>query len=196
MWHIDGILLELMVVFTRILSMRSAPSMSDDSENSNSEPDRWFGLFTDSIGEFDEFMPLSGEIPPVGSLCTTATIVAFVLAGLRFTVPVLSLEKSRSKLLPGEQLLAIDNFDKELFLSGTAGPKLRLLLLPVAKRVVQTVPALLVVVEVEPLPNSSYSFSALITVSSLEKADVECKGVAGASSSLRVFNPLSMWKEV
>lgn len=114
-----------------------------------------------------------------------------LVAGLLFTVPVLSL-KSRSSELSFD---LFDNFDKELFRSGTAGPIIKDLLLSEARSVVQTVPAELVVVEVEPLPNSSYSLSADNTVlfePEFENAEVECNGVGGVSSSLSVFNPLSM----
>jgi hypothetical protein len=123
-----------------------------------------------------------------------AITLALLVAGLRFTVPVLSLLSSRSS---GELSLLV-NLDKELFLSGTAGHPFRDLLLSDARNVVQTVPAELVVVEVEPLPKSSYSFSAvrIVLFELEEKADVECRGVHGSSSSLRVFKPLSMWKEV
>lgn len=64
---------------------------------------------------------------------------------------------------------------------------------------VQTVPAELVVVDVDPFPKSSYSFSAESTVlfePEFEKALVLCKGVEGRSSSFSVFKPLSIWKEV
>jgi len=57
---------------------------------------------------------------------------------------------------------------------------------------VQTVPAELVVVEVDPLPNNSYSFSTIGEVSELISL-VLVKGLCGmGSSSLRVFRPESM----
>lgn len=58
---------------------------------------------------------------------------------------------------------------------------------------VQTVPAELVVVEVDPLPNSSYSFSTIGEVGSEPMSLVLVKGLCGmGSSSLRVFRPESM----
>jgi len=62
---------------------------------------------------------------------------------------------------------------------------------------VQTVPAELVVVEVDPLPNNSYSFSTTGEVGSeLISLDL-IKGLCGiGSSSLSVFRPESMWNDV
>lgn len=58
---------------------------------------------------------------------------------------------------------------------------------------VQTVPAELVVVEVDPLPNSSYSFSTIGEVGSEPMSLVLVKGLCGiGSSSLRVFRPESI----
>lgn len=74
------------------------------------------------------------------------------------------------------------------FLSGGGG----------AMSVVQTVPAELVVVEVEPLPKSSYSFSIIGEVgsdwTSLDLVSGLCG--SGGSSSRSVFRPESTWKEV
>lgn len=73
------------------------------------------------------------------------------------------------------------------FLSGGGG----------AIKAVQTVPAELVVVDVDPLPNSSYSFSTTGEVGSeLTSLDL-VNGLCGTgSSSLRVFKPESTWNEV
>jgi hypothetical protein len=66
-----------------------------------------------------------------------------------------------------------------------------------AMSAVQTVPAELVVVEVDPLPNNSYSFSTTGEVGSeLISLDL-IKGLCGiGSSSLSVFRPESMWNDV
>lgn len=73
------------------------------------------------------------------------------------------------------------------FLSGGGG----------AKRAVHTVPAELVVVDVEPLPNSSYSFSTMGEVGSEPMSLDFSSGLAGiGSSSLKVLSPESMWKDV
>lgn len=53
--HIEGIRLVVIAVFERILSIRSQPSKSLDSEYSNSEHDRpvQAGLEADSTGDED-----------------------------------------------------------------------------------------------------------------------------------------------
>lgn len=96
-----------------------------------------------------------------------------------------------------------------LLRSGTAGANPdKLPLLPKvcpAKRVVQTVPAEEVVVDVLPFPNSSYSFSAVIWarvgwgwklgndwVSFRRKEDAD----SPMSSSFKVFKPESTWNDV
>lgn len=91
------------------------------------------------------------------------------------------------------------NFVKELFLSGTVGPIMSDLSLPAAISVVQTVPAELVVVLVDPLPNNSYSLSAVNVwlLEEFDKALLVCIGVLGdMSSSFNVFNPESIWNDV
>lgn len=73
------------------------------------------------------------------------------------------------------------------FLSGGGG----------ARRAVQTVPAELVVVEVDPLPNSSYSFSTTGEVGSELTSLDFVNGLAGTNSSSRnVLRPESIWNEV
>lgn len=97
-------------------------------------------------------------------------------------------EKIRSKRINGIQFSRTIATTVRLdFLSGGGG----------AIKAVQTVPAELVVVDVDPLPNSSYSFSMMGEVGSeLTSLDL-VKGHWGTgSSSLSVFSPESTWNEV
>lgn len=81
-----------------------------------------------------------------------------------------------------ESLLTIATTVRLDFRSGGGG----------AIRAVQTVPAELVVVDVEPLPNSSYSFSTMGEVGSeLTSLDFVNGGCGSGSSSLSVFRPES-----
>lgn len=156
-------------------------------------------------------LPLSGDSTRLVAAEWTMTFGSFfwrmpflLIVPVRSSVlPTVLLEQLLSNVLLLFVLLLRFSFVRELFRSGTVGLMTKQRSLPPVINVVHTVPAELAVVDVDPFPNNSYSLSAESTVLLLElpnelvldKAEEVCRGVTG-SSSLSVFRPESIWKEV